>query len=189
MKMGVSPFFFPRGIWPCEETEGFDTANDRSKLNKREDQIESLLTPAVEALGCALWGIEYQAHGQRSRLRVFIDRPEGVTVDDCERVSRGASDLLDIEDVIPGSYTLEVSSPGMDRTLFKAEHYQASVGEMVDVRLNFPMDGRKHIVGVLTGLDDGEVIVRPRPGEGPGDEEYVVPMENIHRARVVPQFE
>ncbi len=158
-------------------------------MNRREDQIETLLIPVVEALGCELWGIEYQSQGRHSRLRVYIEREEGVSVEDCERVSREVSDLLDVEDLIAASYTLEVSSPGMDRILFKADHYRANVGALVDVRLNFPVDGRKHIVGVLAALEDDEVVVRPGAEDGPEDEEYVVPLENIHRARVVPQFD
>jgi ribosome maturation factor RimP len=162
-------------------------------LNRREDQLESLLTPAIEALGCELWGLEFLSQGRRSRLRIYIDRPEGVNVDDCERVSREVSDLLDVEDVMPSAYTLEVSSPGMDRILFKAAHYEANVGAVVDVRLNFPLDGRKHIVGVLAGLENGEVVVQPLEGDGSeeacADEEFVLPLENIHRARLVPQFD
>lgn len=161
---------------------------DRSKLNRREDQIESLLTPTVAALDCELWGVEFQSQGRRSRLRVYIERPDGVTVEDCERVSREVSDLLDVEDVMPESYTLEVSSPGMDRILFKAAHYQANVGAIVDVRLNFPLDGRKHIVGMLAGLEDDEIVLRPTEA-AEADEEYVLPLENIHRARLVPQFD
>lgn len=162
-------------------------------MNRREQEIEALLTPAVEALGCELWGLEFQSMGSRSRLRVFIERPEGVAVEDCERVSREVSDLLDVEDLVPGTYTLEVSSPGMDRILFKTGHYQAHIGQVVDVRLNFPFEGRKHIVGVLAGLEDDEVIVRPLD-DGSGDkegsdEEFVLPLENIHRARLVPQFD
>jgi ribosome maturation factor RimP len=155
-------------------------------LNRREDQIEELLTPTVDALGCELWGVELMSQGKRSKLRVYIERPEGVTVDDCERVSREISDLLDVEDVMPATYTLEVSSPGMDRILFKAGQYQANVGALVDVRLNFPFDGRKHIVGILVGLEDDEIVVRP---QGEATEEYVLPLSNIQRARLVPQFD
>lgn len=158
-------------------------------MNRREDQIEILLTPTVEALGCELWGVEYHAQGKRSRLRVFIERPEGVSVEDCERVSREISDLLDVEDVIPATYTLEVSSPGLDRILFKAGHYQANVGAVVDVRLNFPLEGRKHIVGVLAGVEDDDVIVRPQDVVDGNGEEYVLPLDNIQRARLVPQFD
>jgi ribosome maturation factor RimP len=172
-------------------------------LNRREDQIEALLTPTVEALGCEVWGLEYLSQGRRAKLRIYIERPEGVTVEDCERVSREVSDLLDVEDVIPAAYTLEVSSPGMDRILFKEAHYQANVGATVDVRLNFPFEGRKHIVGVLAGCENGEAIVRPldagvRPpgaegcaedAEGGDGGEYLLPLENIQRARLVPQFD
>jgi ribosome maturation factor RimP len=155
-------------------------------LNLRENQIESLLTPVVEGLGCELWGLEYLSQGRRSKLRVFIERPEGVTVEDCERVSRGVSDLLDVEDVVPDTYTLEVSSPGLDRILFKPAHYEANIGAVVDVRLNFPLEGTKRIVGVLTALEGDEVVLRSREVE---DEEYVLPLVNIHRARLVPQFD
>jgi ribosome maturation factor RimP len=165
-------------------------------LNAREDQIERLLTPTVEALGCELWGLELLSQGKRSRLRIYIERPEGVGVEDCERVSREVSDLLDVEDVMPSTYTLEVSSPGMDRILFKPGHYRANVGAKVDVRLNFPFDGRKHIVGVLAGIEDDEIVVRPLDAPVDGDdredgngEEYVLPLENIQRARLVPQFD
>ncbi|MEQ8861612.1 MAG: ribosome maturation factor RimP [Pseudomonadales bacterium] len=157
-------------------------------MNRREDQIESLLAPAVEALECELWGVEFFSQGRHSRLRVYIERPDGVSIEDCEKVSREASDLLDVADLMPESYTLEVSSPGMDRILFKSDHYQANVGAVVDVRLNFPLEGRKRIVGVLAGLEDGEIVVRPQDATEDG-EEYVLPLENIHRARLVPQFD
>jgi len=141
------------------------------------------LTPAVEALGCELWGVEYLSQGRHSKLRLYIERPDGVSVDDCERVSRDVSDLLDVEEMVSDSYTLEVSSPGMDRILFKPGHYAANVGEQVDVRLHFPFEGRKRFVGLLAGLEDDEVIVRVE------DEEYLLPLENIQRARLVPQFD
>jgi ribosome maturation factor RimP len=155
-------------------------------LNSRENQIESLLAPLVQGLGCELWGIEFMSQGRHSKLRIFIESAEGVTVEDCERVSRDVSDLLDVEDLMPESYTLEVSSPGLDRILFKAAHYEANIGAVIDVRLNFPLDGRKRIVGILAGLEDDEVIVRSQEKE---DEEYVLPLVNIHRARLVPQFD
>jgi ribosome maturation factor RimP len=184
--MGVSPFFFL--YVPARLADGFAERRETigSNLNLRENQIESLLTPVVEGLGCELWGVEFMSQGRRSKLRVYVERPEGVTVDDCERVSRDVSDLLDVEDVMPEFYTLEVSSPGLDRILFKAAHYQANVGAVVDVRLNFPVEGTKRIVGVLAALEDDEIIVRSQDDE---DEEYVLPLVNIHRARLVPQFD
>ena len=93
------------------------------------------------------------------------------------------SDVLDVEDVLPGAYTLEVSSPGMDRILFKPEHYVSCAGEEIEVRLNYPVDGTKRIRGVLIGLEDDEVVVRA------GEDEYLLPLENVQRARVVPRFD
>jgi ribosome maturation factor RimP len=181
--MGGSPFFFPRRMG-CGRAKV-----DWNGLNRREEQIEALLAPAVAALGCELWGLEYMSQGRRSRLRVYIDRAEGVTVDDCERVSREVSDLLDVEDLIPAAYTLEVSSPGMDRILFRREQYAANLGAVIDVRLNFPFEGRKHIVGVLAGLEADEAVVRPLADDPAAGEEFVLPLENIQRARLVPQFD
>ena len=152
-------------------------------MNTREQDIERLLTPAIEALDCELWGIELMSMGRHTKLRVYIERPEGVSVDDCERVSRDVSDLLDIEDVMPQSYTLEVSSPGMDRILFRPDHYVRNVGATVDVRLHFPFEGSKRVVGVLAGIEDQQVAVQV------GEDEYVLPLENIQRTRLVPQFD
>jgi ribosome maturation factor RimP len=152
-------------------------------LNTREQDIEKLLTPAIEALGCEMWGIELMSMGRHTKLRVYIERPEGVSIDDCERVSRDVSDLLDVEDVMPQSYTLEVSSPGMDRILFRPDHFARNVGATVDVRLHFPFEGSKRVTGVLAGIEDEQVAVQV------GEDEYVLPLENIQRARLVPQFD
>lgn len=152
-------------------------------MNTREQDVEALITPAIEALGCELWGIEFMSQGRHSKLRVFIERPEGVSVDDCERVSHEISDLFDVEDVMPQAYTLEVSSPGMDRILFRADQYSRNVGATVDVRLHVPFEGSKRIVGALSGFEDDQVMVQV------GEEEYVLPLENIQRARLVPHFD
>jgi ribosome maturation factor RimP len=152
-------------------------------MTKKEQQLEALLAPSVMALGLRVWGIEYLAQGKRSLLRVYIDGDEGVTVDDCERVSKQVSDLLDIEEVLASSYTLEVSSPGLDRLLFKPEQYAESIGEMVDVRLNYPFEGRRRIVGALTSLENDEVVVLVDGAE------FQIPLDNVQRARIVPQFD
>lgn len=153
-------------------------------MNTREQDIEKLVTPTVEALGCELWGVELFSQGRHSKLRVFIERADGgVTVEDCEKVSHEVSDLLDVEDLMPQAYTLEVSSPGLDRILFKPAHFEANLGQQVDVRLNFPFEGRKRFAGTLVGLENDEVIVRVE------DDEYLLPLENIQRARLIPQFD
>ena len=106
-----------------------------------------------------------------------------MTVDDCERVSREVSDLLDVADVINGQYTLEVSSPGLDRILFKPEHYEANVGHQVEVHLNQSFEGKRRLSGLLKGLEDGELVVQS------GDEEYVLPLPSVQRTRLVPSFD
>ncbi len=141
-----------------------------------------MLGPTVEGLGCRLWGVEYLAQGRQSLLRVYIDRDEGVSVDDCERVSRQISAVLDVEEPLSGSYTLEVSSPGMDRALFRPEQFAESVGESVDLRLTVPFEGRRRVAGRLVGFEDDEVIVQL------DDHEFLIPLENVQRARIVPDF-
>ena len=142
-----------------------------------------MLTPTVESLGCSIWGIEYLSQGKHSKLRVYIDSTDGVTVDDCAAVSRHISDILDVEEFSNNTYTLEVSSPGLDRVLFKEDQYEGSVGEQVEVRLNFPFEGRKKFVGVLAAVQEHMAVVQI------DDEEYLLPLENIQRARVVPVFD
>lgn len=151
-------------------------------MNRRERQVEELLTPTVESLGCEVWGVEFLNQGKHSKLRLYIDRDGGVTVDDCAQVSRHVSDILDVEEFSNSAYTLEVSSPGMDRILFKESQYESNVGEQIDIRLNFPFDGRKRFVGTLSGVEDSSAVVQIE------DEEFLLPLENVQRARVVPTF-
>ena len=151
--------------------------------SQRTADIEALVAPVIAAEGCELWGVELLPSGRRSMLRIYIDREEGVSVDHCEAVSRRVSALLDVEEPIAGEYTLEVSSPGMDRLLFRLEHYAESVGESVDIRLSRPFEGRKRLSGVLAGVEDDEIVVHV------DDDEYLLPLEWIQRARIVPRFD
>ena len=151
-------------------------------MDRRERQLEELLTPVVQSLDCEIWGIELLRQGKHSKLRVYLDREEGVNVDHCAAISRHVSDLLDVEEFSQNPYTLEVSSPGMDRILFKTEQYEQSVGEQVEVRLRFPFEGRKKFVGVLAGIEDDSVLVQI------DDEEFVLPLENVQRTRIVPTY-
>ena len=130
-----------------------------------------------------MWGVEYLSQGKYSVLRIYVEREDGVSVDLCADVSRHVSDLLDVEEILPEAYTLEVSSPGMDRLLFKGAQYENHVGERIDVRLNYPFEGRKKIIGLLAGLEDNSVVVQVD-----GDE-YLLPLENVQKARVVPVFD
>ena len=107
-------------------------------------KLRQLLQPVVEALGCELWGLELQSGGKTKLLRIYIDRAEeGVGIEDCERVSRQSSAVLDVEDAINGEYILEVSSPGMDRPLYELSQYEQFIGEDISLRLRFPYEGRR----------------------------------------------
>ncbi len=148
-----------------------------------QTQLENIIEPAVNALGCELWGVEYFQQGKKTLLRIFIDKkPDGVLIEDCEAVSRQISSVMDVEDPIRSEYTLEVSSPGMDCRLFKLSQYAEFVGQKVAVKLRVAFEGRKKFSGVLKGLEDDEVVIEA------DDEEYILPYELIDRANVVPTF-
>lgn len=152
-------------------------------MNRKELQVEELVGPTVESLGCTIWGVEFLNQGKHTKLRLYIEREEGVNVDDCAAVSRHVGDILDVEEVINNAYTLEVSSPGMDRILFKESQFAEHVGKQVDVRLNFPFEGKKKFIGVLAGVQDSMAVIQI------AEDEYLLPLENIQRARVVPVFD
>lgn len=126
-------------------------------MAKVTDIVADLARPIAERAGCTLWDVEYVKEAGEWFLRVYIDRPGGVDLDCCEAVSRPLSDALDEVDPIPGGYTFEVSSAGLDRALKKPGHFTACMGQTVDVKLYRPVDGRKEITGVLTGCGDGAV--------------------------------
>ncbi len=127
-------------------------------MKNAAEQIAELIAPTVEALGLELWGIELQQQGKYSLLRIYIEnREDGVGIEDCEKVSRQVSALLDVEDPISGEYTLEVSSPGMDRPLFTAEQFGLYVGETVNIRLRTAMQGRRKFKGVIERVNEGVV--------------------------------
>lgn len=149
----------------------------------KEQQLQAILAPPVVALGYEFWGLEYFTHGRQSVLRVFIDRAEGITVDDCALVSRQLSAVLDVEDPIAAEYTLEVSSPGMDRPLFTLEQFGRYRGEQVKVRLRAPFDGRRNFNGTLVGIEGDEIVVAVE------DHEYLLPVELIDKAQLVPRFD
>lgn len=123
------------------------------------DALNAILEPVIEGMGCELVGIEFRPNPKNSLLRIYIDKPDGVTVDDCALVSRQVSGVLDVEDPIPGRYTLEVSSPGLDRPIFKASDYERFAGERIRLRLQGLFEGRRRIAGVLRGLRGESVVI------------------------------
>ncbi|HEY3699237.1 MAG TPA: ribosome maturation factor RimP [Spongiibacteraceae bacterium] len=149
----------------------------------KEQQLQAMLAPAVTALGYEFWGLEYLSHARQTVLRVFIDRAEGINVDDCALVSRQISAVLDVEDPIAVEYTLEVSSPGLDRPLFTLEQFARYIGEQVKIRLRAPFEGRRNFNGLLKSIEGDEVIIAD------SEHEYLLPLEMIDKAHVVPRFE
>lgn len=123
------------------------------------DKLFGLLEPAIERLGYSVVDIEYHPRGRRSLLRIYIDAPDGVTVDDCGRVSHQVSGILDVENPIPGAYELEISSPGLDRPLRTAADFERFAGQEVNLRTHAPVDGRKRFRGTLLGLEDGDIVL------------------------------
>ena len=129
---------------------------------KITEQVRQFAEPAVLAQGCTLWDVEYVREGGEWFLRLYIDKDGGVNIDDCEAVSRAVDPILDEQDPIPGSYTFEVSSAGLDRPLRRPEHFAQCMGQQVDVRFYRPVDGQKGYTGVLSGYEDGDVTVDGR---------------------------
>ncbi|AMN46839.1 hypothetical protein ACG33_06950 [Steroidobacter denitrificans] len=148
------------------------------------DQLSELLGPIVAGLGYELWELEYVSRGG-GLLRLYIDTPAGVTVEDCERVSRAVSETLDAADPIPGEYTLEVSSPGLDRVLRRPAHFERFTGERVKLEMMQPLDGRKRFVGRLLRVAEQCVTLELDDGAC-GAETVTLPIDDIHKARLVP---
>ena len=126
-------------------------------MSKITEITAKLAEPIVTAQGCTLWDVEYVKEAGSYYLRVYIDKVDGVSIDDCEAVSRTLSDLLDEADPIQEAYTFEISSAGADRVLKKPEHFEAFLGELVDVRLYKAQNGAKAHTGILQGYQDGDV--------------------------------
>ena len=122
------------------------------------DHIRQLLDPILASLGLTLWDLEFQRQGPKWLLRIYIDRESGVTLNDCESVSRDLSAALDVEDIITHAYSLEVSSPGLDRTLTKPEHFSRFSGSTVKIKIYQPIDGQKVFRGKLLGISDTGIV-------------------------------
>ena len=159
-------------------------------MTDKATQIATLLAPTVEALGLELLGAEYLPAPGSATLRLYIDRPgadpatgeNGVVIEDCEAVSREVSAQLDVEDPISGQYTLEVSSPGVDRPLFAPAQFARFVGEQVKVGLKLPQEGRRRLQGAISAVD-GDAIIFEIDGQP-----FAVAFDNIEKARLVPDW-
>jgi len=142
----------------------------------------SLFEPVVSGMGYELIEIEHFPNPKHGILRLYIDAQAGVTIEDCSSVSRQISALIDVEDPVRGQFTLEVSSPGMDRPLKRLKDFQRFIGEMVKIKTSMPLDGQRNFKGRLLGADNLSVVIET------DTEELTLPMAAIDKARLVPQF-
>lgn len=147
-----------------------------------ERQLTEMLEAPVKALGYELVGLEFVRAGAHSTLRIYIDHENGITVDDCADVSRQASAVLDVEDPISVAYNLEVSSPGLERPLFKAAHYEQFIGHEVSIVLKMAMNNRRKWKGAIDAVDGDSITVTVD-----GQQEHFA-LSNIAKANLIPKF-
>ncbi|MDB2387313.1 ribosome maturation factor RimP [Shewanella sp.] len=147
-----------------------------------ERKLVEMLKAPVEALGHELWGLEYIQAGKHSILRLYIDNEKGIFIEDCADTSRQVSAVMDVEDPISTEYTLEVSSPGVDRPLFTAEQYQLYVGETVKVQLTMPVAGSRNLKGTVVSIE-GQMLTVSVDGN-----ELIVALDNIRKGNLIAKF-
>lgn len=147
-------------------------------------ELTNLLTPVVTDLGLECLGVEYSPSHGNSLVRVYIDAPQrAVTVDDCEAVSRQVSAMLDVNDPITGRYTLEVSSPGLDRPLYTPQQFARFIGQSAKIEVNLAIAGRRRFQGPILAVE-GEEVVLEQDGAP-----VRIAHANIHKAKLVPQYD
>lgn len=144
-----------------------------------QQELDNLIRSTVIGLGYEVWGYEYRPQTESALLRIFIESPKGISVEDCSIVSRQIGAVLDVDDLIPVAYILEVSSPGIDRVLFDPDQYERYIDEQVKVRTRFPIDGRRNFKGKMVAVTEEGVIVEV------DNLDYEIPFEVVDRARVL----
>lgn len=156
-----------------------------NSMASKAEVIQKMVEPVIGALGYQLWGLEYLGQGRHTMLRIYLDKPGGINIDDCAEASRHISSLLDVEDPIKDEYTLEVSSPGLDRYLFTPAQYEQYLNESVKVRLSQAVSGRRNFAGVLHSItaQGNEWVVEIKVGE----DVLSFPFGIVERAQVVAQ--
>jgi len=146
-----------------------------------QQQLVDMLTPTVSALGYELLGIEYISQGKHSIVRIFIDSENGVNLDDCQKVSGQVSGILDVEDPIKGEYSLEISSPGTERPLFKIEDFSQFIGEAVALRFHGMVEKRRKLKGNIIAIEDGKITI----SELGTELEFIFDFDQIDKANLI----
>jgi len=141
--------------------------------------IMPIVEPVIVGMGYAFWGLECQVSENTAQVRIYIDHSDGITLDDCSRVSQQLSAVLDVEDPVQVPYTLEISSPGINRKLFSVEQMKNSVGNNIKIKTSWPVDERRNIRGILKQADDEQLTVITQEGK-----EFLVPIEAIKNAKL-----
>ena len=152
-------------------------------MGPMEERVQHLLEPTVAQLGYELLGVEYLSQGKHSRLRLYIDSPDGIGLEDCSAVSHQVSGILDVEDPIKGQYALEVSSPGLDRPLFRPEHYAKYIGQRVKLKSKLPIEGQRKFSGEIAAVENDDIYISMENGE-----ELKIACHEIDQANLVPEI-
>ncbi len=155
-----------------------DQENFQSKKLRIEDLVRDLVEPAVGLEGVELVDVRYLRGPSGMILRLTIDKPGGVTIDDCANVSRLVGDILDVNDPIPGAYNLEVSSPGINRPLVRPADFVKFAGEKAYIKTSVPFNGRKRFKGVLKGMKEEKILIECQ------GEDYSIPLNDVAKARL-----
>ena len=151
-------------------------------MKQAPEHLLELIEPVVEGLGYECVGVEYNSHPKHGFLRIYIDAEQGVGMEDCTKVSHQVSGVLDVEDPIAGEYNLEVSSPGMDRPLFKLKQFEQFIGHSAQVNLFKPVGGRRKITGLIEKVEGNDVYLQQ------DGQVYKVPFQAMSKARLEPDF-
>jgi ribosome maturation factor RimP len=144
-----------------------------------QDRLNDLIKTTTEGLGYQLWGYEYRPHTESALLRIFIEKQSGIGVDDCANVSRQIGAVLDVEDIIPVAYILEISSPGIDRVLFSQEQYEQYIGQQAKIRTRMPVNERRNFRGQLDKVTETHISILV------DNECHDIPFDVIDRTRLV----
>lgn len=151
-------------------------------MKQAPEHILNLIEPVVEGLGYECVGVEYNPHPQHGMLRIYIDGPNGILLEDCSKVSHQVSGVLDVEDPIEGNYHLEISSPGEDRPFFKLSQFERFAGSTVAINLFQAIEKRRKITGVIIGVEADNVVIEE------GEKQYRIPFQAMSKARLVPEY-
>lgn len=144
-----------------------------------QKELEEMLKPLIDDLGYELWGCEYLSQGKHSLLRLYIDKEDGINLEDCERVSKQVSAFLDVEDPIPGNYSLEISSPGIPRPIFNNDQYSLYLGQDIKIKLFKPINGSRKFSGTIIKVSDEILTLKV------GEETLDVQFSNIVKANLI----